>query len=144
MISTAIICIGTRDHLASVRTLLQSARKHAAEASRFALLIDSVGAESVEGLSYAEVLRPEDMLSASDFETLSRKYTASEFCFAMKAPVIRFLLTRGFERVLYLDADTWILGSLDGVLGEMAGAAVLLSPHWRPGTGLGAGYCGEI
>ena len=55
---------------------------------------------------------------------------------AAKPHFIAHLLRRGAERVLFLDADTWVMATLDPLLERVAAHDVVLTPHrLRPAEG---------
>jgi hypothetical protein len=62
---------------------------------------------------------------------------------AMKAPLIAQLLRAGWDEVIYLDADTFVTGPLDHLLGPLRGeASVVLTPHLVRPAGEGAAAAG--
>ena len=61
----------------------------------------------------------------------------------MKAPLIAQLLRAGWDEVIYLDADTFVTGPLDHLLGPLRGeASVVLTPHLVRPAGEGAAAAG--
>lgn len=52
-----------------------------------------------------------------------------ELCTAVKGPMLRRLLERGAEKVVYLDPDIALFGSLDEVIDLLDRHSVVLTPH---------------
>jgi hypothetical protein len=57
------------------------------------------------------------------------KHDVVEVCTAVKGPVLRDLLERGAEKVVYLDPDIAVLGSLAPLENWLDEASILLTPH---------------
>lgn len=57
---------------------------------------------------------------------------STESASALKAPLIARLLRKGWDQVIYLDADTFVTGPLDNLIKPIqGGASVVLTPHLK-------------
>ena len=65
---------------------------------------------------------------------LNEKYANSyhdAFRWGMKPVFTNFLLSEGYEKVIYLDSDLFFFGNYEFLFEELDRCSVLLSPHWR-------------
>jgi len=138
----AIFCtLATRSHMAYCRVLAASLARVRPAARLMVLVVDG----GPEELPQAEAPNA-DVLTLADLDLVDQpafcfQYTAFELCNALKAPLLKFLRGRhpGVP-LLYLDSDTYCVGSLDPLVAELAGTPIVLTPHTTvdfPGTGPG-------
>ncbi len=57
------------------------------------------------------------------------KHDLVELCTAVKGPMLELLLGRDIEKVIYLDPDIAVFAPLDGIIEELDGASIVLTPH---------------
>lgn len=70
-------------------------------------------------------------------------FDAFELCNALKPFLVAHLLANGFERVVYLDADLWVVGSFAPVWSALDQHSLLLTPHHLQPPALGLPYIHE-
>lgn len=138
--SIAVATVATRSHIALSRTLLGSVAKRMPSAARFLLLVDSIEATTPAHIEGATILHPSEIVTASEFRSLTSRYTAPEVCFALKPRILLHLLTLGFEQVHYLDSDAWLIGPLDEAVELLRSSSALLTPHLYARRTLGTSH----
>jgi hypothetical protein len=138
---TAVVTVATRSHFHRARCLLDSVRRHLPEATLFAVLADAdddrrLGAQDFEVVPVAALPIP-------DVASFVHRYRAPELCFASKPWALAEMFRRGFDRVIYFDADIAVYSSLQPMLEMLDAAAILLTPHFAEPPADG-GCAGEI
>lgn len=74
-------------------------------------------------------LHPLEALPLPDRQAMLFRYGRGAFMMSLKPSLVRLLLDRGHDAVLYLDADIQVLGDLSPVLRTVGSHALTLSPH---------------
>lgn len=129
MSSVAVVTIITKSHLPYARVLMDSVRRWAPEARRFAILADRIEGAFDPALEDFEII-PSDSSSIQESRWFYFKYSAMELNMALKPHAIQFLFERfGFDAVLYLDADIRLYGALAPLFEELNGHSLILTPH---------------
>jgi len=127
--SRAIFTVCSNNYVPMARALLESARQHPPEASLYLCLADEALAEPDFYPGQCEVV-PAEKLGIPDFREFAFRYDIMEFNTAVKPFMIRHLLARGHDSVVYLDPDIEVFAPLDGVFALLdEGASFVLTPH---------------
>lgn len=122
----ALCSFCTKSHLPLLRTLVASARKHFS-GPIFLLLIDSDDRSLVpEGTTPVSL---HDVIEPSIWQDMLRRYDILELCCTLKPFLMRFVARTSQCPVFYLDADTYLFGSLSPVLPSVPDFSVFLTPH---------------
>jgi len=108
------------------RSVLQSVAEFEPQAERFVFIIDDI--DAIELIAEGTVLRPSDVFEPSYFAELAHRYQILELATAVKPALLRFLLDRGFDRVLYLDPDIQVFAPLEPVLEALVEHDIVLTP----------------
>ena len=124
---TAVCTIAARNYIALARSLLASVAEFEPSIDRFVFFLDDVA--GAETFAEGGVLRPADVFDRTTYAALARAYNVVEFATAVKPTVLRHLLGRGYERVLYLDPDIQVFAPLDVVLDPLETSDIVLTPH---------------
>jgi hypothetical protein len=74
------------------------------------------------------VIRLEDIGLEADTGWIF-SHNVVEFCTAVKPFALRFLLDKGYDRIVYLDPDIALFSPLDWVLGQLEHGSIALTPH---------------
>jgi len=85
-------------------------------------------AVAAEGI---KVLRPDEM-EIPTLPALLERYTCLQTIIALKPAILRYLLARGHDSVIYLDADILVTASLAPLLEQVASHSLCLTPHLHP------------
>jgi glycosyltransferase involved in cell wall biosynthesis len=116
----------SNNYLHYANTLFDSVKEFCPEADLFLGLCDkSVNETSCPG---AEIIELADL----PIENLGRfiyQYSILELNTAIKPYVIEQLMNKGYDKVIYIDPDIKIFGSLDGMLSLLDQHNILLTPH---------------
>jgi hypothetical protein len=125
----AICTIVAKNYVASARTLCQSFLKFHPEGECFVLVVDD----------FEGYLRPADEpfeivglseLGIPDQQSFCFKYNVTELCTAVKAHFLDHLIRRrSVSRLLYLDPDILVTGSLGALFGRLGEYDIVLTPH---------------
>ncbi len=93
-------------------------------------LADNAESLAILPLSYS-VLPVSEVLDAQLLDSLSERYTPTEFAAATKPALIRAMMAQepNCEQVIYLDPNSFLYQPLTGVLSELETAQMLLTPH---------------
>lgn len=80
-----------------------------------------------------------DEIGIPELDRLRFRHPERDVAISAKAHFLRHLLSSGHERVLFLDADTWVVDTLDPLLAAAARHDAVLTPHrLTPARGSGA------
>ena len=125
----AIFTICSNNYVSMARILLETARLHHPEAAHYLCLADRRLAEPGFYPPGCTVV-PAEALDIPDFEAFRFRYDVMEFNTALKPFMVRHLLARGHEHVLYFDPDIEIFRPVDSVTAALReGASFVLTPH---------------
>jgi hypothetical protein len=129
MSSVAVVTLITKSHLPYARVLMESIRRWAPEARRFALLADRIDGAFDPALEDFEIVFL-DTPSIQDSPWFYFKYSAMELNMALKPHAIQFLFERfGFDAVLYFDSDIRVYQALDPLFEKLKNHSLILTPH---------------
>ena len=70
-----------------------------------------------------------DALDLPDLRARCFRYEREQLSYALTPTLLRCVLDRGFERVLFLKQESLVCGSLDEAVARLDDTAVLLTPH---------------
>lgn len=128
MIACTVI---SANYVPSVRVLAASFRRFHPEIPFCVVLVaeeEICRAVAAEGI---EVVRAEE-LEIPMLATWLERYNRLQIITALKPAILRYLLARGHDSVIYLDADILVTASLVPLLEQIASHALCLTPHLRP------------
>ncbi len=63
------------------------------------------------------------------WEEMAFKYNLVEFCTAIKPACIQYFLNQGYEKVIYLDPDIYVFGSMEPIFSKLNEVSIILTPH---------------
>lgn len=129
MAGVAVCTIFTANHLTRGRALERSLHQRHPDLDLFMLVADTPGAKAGKAIRATTVLGPTDVLTAPEIHRLRAQYDPTEYCAALRPSLLTYVLARGYDKVVYLDADVLVLGSLAGIFRDLDEASVLLTPH---------------
>lgn len=130
MISDRAICtIIAKNYVAFARTLVQSFQRLHPDVKCYVLIVDdfdgyiSPADESFQIVSLADLSIP----NLSDF---CFRYSIKELCTATKAHLLDFLIReKSVDRLIYLDPDMLVTGTLDQLFEQLRSYDIVLTPH---------------
>ncbi len=134
--SLAIFTICSNNYVPMAKVLMESVHRHHPNARMYLCLADRPVSEPDFYPAACEVV-PAAELQIPEFTKLAFRYDVMEFNTAVKPSMIRHLLGRGHDAVLYFDPDIELFAPLDSIVRKLdEGASFLLTPHLlRPAEG---------
>lgn len=124
----AIVTVVAKNYWSFARVLAQSVRRYHPEVPLFVLLSDEVnGCFDPEAEPFALLALPE--MGIPDLRRLRFRCDRQELAITAKPYVLRHLLDRGFQSVIFLDPDILILSDLGELFSRVRGHPIVLTPH---------------
>jgi hypothetical protein len=123
----AIGTIVARNYVAFAKVLARSIADRHPDLPLFVALSDGPH-PVVDSIQPAEIVSL-DALGIPDVTSLCRRRTRKELAVSLKPFLLRHLLDRGFDAVLFLDPDTLITGDFGPVVEEVRAHPIVLTPH---------------
>jgi hypothetical protein len=125
----ALCTIIAKNYIAFARTLAQSFRAGHPDCKCYVLIVDDFDGYIVPAEEGFDVVKLTD-LKIPDLLSFCFKYDVKEVCTAAKAAFLDHLIReKGVERLLYLDPDILVTGSLDGLYEKLGTHDIVLTPH---------------
>ena len=124
-----ICTIIAKNYAPFARVLARSFVEHHPEGRCFALVIDDIEGYLDAAKEPFELVTPAD-LDIADFDRMAALYDVLELSTAVKPWLLAYLLgERGCERIVYLDPDIQVLGSLERIDELVAEHGLVVTPH---------------
>ncbi|MDO8285963.1 MAG: tetratricopeptide repeat protein [Rhodoferax sp.] len=122
-----VVCsLSTKSHVPLMNTLANSVRRHFS-GRIYLLVVDSDDSSLIpEGTT---LVRLSDVIDPSVWQDMVERYNILELCCALKSFLMRFLARTVGCPIIYMDADTYMLGPMDALLPERPDFSVFLTPH---------------
>lgn len=125
----AVTIVGS-NYLGRASVLASSVREYAPDWDFFTLVVDVSTPEELEEAGVGTPLDCEAVgIDPTRLAVMSFLYNITEFCTAMKPSALKWLLDKGYDRVLYLDPDTQLFNSPAPIMNMLDHHAVALTPH---------------
>ena len=124
--SVAVVTVATRSHFHRASCLLESANRFLPEADRYVVLADRDDGQ-IKLQPFAVI--PVETLPIPDVAGFVHRYGPAELSFATKPWALAEMFRRGYDRVIYLDADIAVYSSLRPMIAMLDSASILLTPH---------------
>lgn len=116
------------NYLPFARTLCESFLQHHVDSEFYVLLVDRIpSAVDLSHESYQLITVEE--LDIPDFESVAFKYDILELNTNVKPTLLKWLLERGIDEVVYLDPDICIYRELKPVFDGLEVDSIVLTPH---------------
>lgn len=128
MEKTALCTVVTCDHFHLAQTVMASIELSGTCGDRFVLLVDN-RYDKRDFCSTRFQTIPVQELSIPDRMKTYFEHSPFEMCALSKAFLMGELLNRGFERVVFIDADTYVYGSLDPIVSKLDRWEGIFTPH---------------
>lgn len=143
---TIFLTICSANYLAQAKTLADSVHEHHPTACTVIGLVDRVPGTLPPGYYAPHELLPVEDLLIPDFALLSRKYNIVELNTAVKPFFIKYLYHRdvNVSKVIYLDPDILVLGSLNQLLDNLTKYMLVVTPHGVTSSDLPGGISTEL
>ena len=125
MNNKAIFTICAKNYLAQALTLKESTLKNNNDVDFYLVLADQTSHE-IEDVE-TELLSTE---WCPDWESMAFKYNVIEFSTSVKPFYFDYLFKKGYEKVVYLDPDIYVVDKLDVVFEALNDKSIVLTPHY--------------
>ncbi len=126
---TAIFTTSSNNYFAFSRTLLESVRAFHDDVDIYFLLVDETPDNQVLAAGgFFRVCCAKD-IGIPEFTKMAFAYNIVEFNTAVKPFFIHYLLSRGYDKVVYLDPDILVFNRLDTALDALETHSIVVTPH---------------
>lgn len=123
-----IFTIVAKNYLASAITLGKSVQKHHADCDFVIFLADKSEGMVLDHIGFP--VYEVEKFSIPNLEQQTFMYDVVEFSTAVKPYFMLYLMNkRRYDKVIYLDPDTWVMDSLDFVFEKLDKWDFVLTPH---------------
>ncbi len=124
----AVATVVAKNYLSFARVLAESFLRHHPDTPFFVLLSDEVDGYFDPGAEPFRLLRQSE-LGIPDLQRVRVRYGRKQVAVTSKPYLLSHLLDQGFESVIFLDPDIWVLSSLEHLFSHVSEHAVVLVPH---------------
>lgn len=123
------ITICAANYLPFVNVLGESYLNHNNESQFYVLVVDASKVDFSKNPNFIYIT-PDDLdIPANVFRNMSFYYDVTELSTALKPSALKYLLSIGSEKVIYLDPDIEVFGSLAEIELLLAEHEIVLTPH---------------
>ncbi len=126
--SAAVCTVSSPSYFHMAKTLMRSVIENGWELDRYVFLVDS--SEDLPRYS-SELFTTVPLEGLFDSLPLIRlfRYTSTEMALSLKATALQYLLDLDYERAIFLDADTLVLGPVYPILSRLDSHDGVITPH---------------
>ena len=129
MANCCFCTIATGSHFKYAAALATSLKRHHPALKSKVLLIDLVGEQSFRPQASIDVHRLDEM-QVPDIDHMKIYFNAFELSNCLKPFFVTHLLRKGFDKVVYLDADILAVNNFSDLFAMLDHHDFVLSPHW--------------
>ena len=125
----AVCTIIAKNYVAFARTLAQSFLSFHPDYKFYVLVVDDYAGYISSADECFEIVKLTD-LDIPNLSGFCFKYDVKELCTAAKAQLLEYLIREKFvDRLIYLDPDILVRGSLEGIYDQLGTYDIVLTPH---------------
>lgn len=124
----AVCTISSKNFIAHARTMIKSVAANNTDCDYFFLLADEIENKFNRNEEPFEVVEARE-LGIDKFEEMAFKYDIVEFNVSLKPFLIKWLLQKGYKKVLYFDADIMVCHRLDVITDLLDHNSIIITPH---------------
>lgn len=125
----AICTVIAVNYIPQALTLETSLKRFHPHDDFYVLVIDSTSRD-IPNFKYAKILIASDLMTDKNyFKDLISSYDLFEASTAVKATFLKTILTKGYDKVIFIDPDTELFHSLDSVFAILKEHSIVLTPH---------------
>ena len=129
MANNGFCTIVTRSHLKYAAALGMSLRQYHPTLKLSVLLIDAVGHQEVSSNTSIDLFSL-DEIEIPNVEDMKIYFNAFELANCLKPFFVAHLFRKGFDKIVYLDADILVVNDFGTLFKMLDEHAFVLSPHW--------------
>lgn len=125
----AVFTIVAKNYMASALSLRDSVEKFHPDVDFYIVLADRWESEEQSGRVSGNVLVADPAI-VPEMKRMSFFYDVVEYSTSIKPFYFKYFLEKmGYESVIYLDPDTWVMDELNELWDELSENSVVLTPH---------------
>jgi hypothetical protein len=124
MNKNVVFTICAKNYLAQALTLRESTINHNPDIDFFLFLADEAEGVKLNGLIEL------DKSWIPEWQTMAFKYNVIEFNTSIKPFCIQKLFNDGYDKVMYLDPDIYVVKPLDVIWNMLEDKSIVLTPHY--------------
>jgi glycosyltransferase involved in cell wall biosynthesis len=130
MKAIAVCTIVAKNYLALAKTLGQSLHRFHPEID-FRISIVDLLQERLDAAETGKFLvdPPVDYMDRALLNKMAYGYEITEFNTSVKPFYVEYLFNQGYEKVIYLDPDIWVMQPLDAIFTSLDADPIVLTPH---------------
>lgn len=117
--------ICAKNYLAQALTLKESYNRHN-DGNFFIFLADEISSETIDIGGLIQL----DMEWIPKWKEMAFKYDVVEFSTAIKPFCFQYLFDKGYDKVVYLDPDTYVANNFSPIWETLESKSVMLTPHF--------------
>ena len=138
MKTNCVFTIVAKNYVGLAQLLQKSFFKHNQDSDFFIVVADELeGAEFTNNVISAH---KEFGFDEDRWVDMSFKYPLTEFCTAIKPAAFKYLFSKGYNKVIYLDPDIYVFNTFKSIFNDLDKYNVILCPHV---AGMHVEYKGE-
>lgn len=124
-----VFTIVARNYIGLAQVLEKSVKANS-ESDFYIFVADEFAGDELKSFP-ANVLIARNRIGIQDavWEEMAFKYNLVEFCTAIKPACFQTLFKQGYEKVIYLDPDIYVFGSMNPVFSKLDDVSIILTPH---------------
>lgn len=128
MNKTAICSIASKNYYSHAKALFASVREFHRDVDLHFLLADEIEGKFDKEAEFFEIIEAKD-LGIKEFRAMSFMYDIIELNVALKPFLIQYLLTKGYEKIIYFDVDIMVFNKLDLIMDLLDTYSIVITPH---------------
>jgi hypothetical protein len=128
--TVAFFTVVARNYLGYAYTLGESVKKFHPEANFSIFLMDDIGKDcqnEIESKGFSSIY-PEN-IQISDYDKFVFKYNITEACTGVKPYIFEYFISKGIDKIIYLDPDILCFKQLDEVIDALDEYEIVITPH---------------
>lgn len=130
MKKNCVFTICAKNYTGLARILEKSVKRYNADDTDFYIVIaDEPDATTPDLGSNVLIARNELGIDDALWVNMTFKYNLTEFCTAIKPYTFSYMFAKGYDKVVYMDPDTYLFDSLDYVYDKLDTFMVVTTPH---------------
>lgn len=122
--------IVAKNYIGLAMILEQSIKRYNSTTDFFIVVADEFDQERPEILP-SNVIVAKDVLDINHdlWNEMAFKYNLTEFCTSIKPKSLSYFIKNGYDKVMYLDPDTFFFSDIDQIFSMLDSHLIVLSPH---------------
>lgn len=129
MRNNCIFTICAKNYIGLAQILEMSVNKHNKRTDFYIVVADELDGSILELNENVLIAKSILEIESGLWNNMSFKYNLTEFCTAIKPFSINYFFSKGYNKVLYMDPDTYLFNGLDYVFEKLDKFLFVTTPH---------------